>query len=222
MPLNQALQEISYKTLGLIGKTANANAGKYSYNYNDYNRDILPVILPLIKEAGISINFKIDFMVNEGVVIEFITLTVKKGDEEVSSRHLLKNNDIQKRGAEITYLKRYLLVAMFNLPTEQDTDGVIGQKVAYMEQQLQEAPAPATTQQAPATPQEASAQVITPKQVCDFWLNWVLEKNTQKRLGQFIEKFKSSTIDVQSKTCNFSLADLGKATNAMKKMQERE
>jgi hypothetical protein len=121
LTLNEALTKISAELVGKINKSAyNTYFGS---KYADLNQDILPAVTPKLEEYGVSITFTTDFEAIGDRVVEFLVMTVKKGSEEITSRHLLKEDNIQKRGAEITYLRRYLLVSVLNLNTEIDDDG---------------------------------------------------------------------------------------------------
>jgi hypothetical protein len=120
LTLNETLTKISAELVGKINKSAFNSY--FNSKYADLNQDILPAVTPKLEEYGVSLTFTTNFEVAGDKVIEFLVMTVKKGSEEIVSRHLLKEDNIQKRGAEITYLRRYLLVSILNLNTETDDD----------------------------------------------------------------------------------------------------
>jgi hypothetical protein len=164
LTLNEALTKISAELVGKINKSA--NNPYFNSKYADLNTDILPAVTPKLEEYGVSITFAVNFEVVGDKVIEFLAMTAKKGSEEIISRHLLKEDNIQKRGAELTYLRRYLLVSLLNLNTEIDDDGnSVAQPPRRQPEPAQQQPAPAqqgyTVAQASSKPTQRNGSNMT-------------------------------------------------------------
>lgn len=98
----------------IIGKNKVAEAGKFSYTYADIER-IWEIAMPILKENGFTINH-----IGLGDKIE--TTAYHEFGNIVSSINLT-TVDPQKKGAEITYYKRYNVCMMFDiLVADEDKD----------------------------------------------------------------------------------------------------
>lgn len=80
--------------------------------------DILPVIVPILRENGLMI---CSYMDTVNLVTEIVH--IESGEKITSKFQLPLINDIQKMGAGITYARRYSLVSMLNLNVDEDNDG---------------------------------------------------------------------------------------------------
>jgi len=132
MKIYQKIAKVSLETLGKINKSGAIQYKKATISYADLNKDILPILLPICNRNEIYFSFTTSYEPNlvTGEPIEYLVLTVVHGEEVVTSKQVLKPYaTLQDRGSQITYLKRYMLVALFNLNTEPDLDGSMTAKV---------------------------------------------------------------------------------------------
>lgn len=100
-------------------KKANTNTYHHS-KYADIN-DVLDEIKPLLTKQGILLMQPIKFD-EMGNILETILLHVESDTRVESSIRLVEFGDSQKNGSNITYYRRYALVALLGLEGE-DEDG---------------------------------------------------------------------------------------------------
>jgi hypothetical protein len=90
----------------------------YNYKYVDLNQ-IIEKLTPLLREEGLVLTQPI----LDGSVITIIE-DAKNADDSISSEIPLPLNlDPQKLGSAITYFRRYTLVSLLALTSEEDDDG---------------------------------------------------------------------------------------------------
>ena len=117
--------------------------------YSLYVQDIMTALQPHLTEHNLTVHFK--GFVCEHSFKQHLMLVVTDNDSNtyVNSEWVIPDNtDVQKLGSYITYLKRYSLVAMFNLLVgHDDNDGQVFKSKATVtkksegvtDEQLQEA-----------------------------------------------------------------------------------
>jgi hypothetical protein len=89
----------------------------FKNTYADIN-EILSEVKPLLSE----LNMVLSQPINDGVQYSIIT-DVETGEALTSSIKLPENLQPQQLGACISYFRRYTLVTLLSLETEEDTDG---------------------------------------------------------------------------------------------------
>lgn len=111
----QALSEFQEKC-PLIKKDADNPFYKSKYAPLD---SILPIITPILKEVGLVITQ----IPNENKLITKIVHLESGEIIEGSADLILDKQTAQGQGSAITYMRRYALVSMLGLNTEEDDDG---------------------------------------------------------------------------------------------------
>lgn len=80
---------------------------------------ILPIITPILKEVGLVIT-----QIPDGETLRTIIAHIESGETiEGSAKLVLDKPTAQGQGSGITYMRRYALVSMLGLNTEEDDDG---------------------------------------------------------------------------------------------------
>ena len=111
----QALSEFQLKC-PLIKKDASNPFFKSKYAPLD---SILPIVLPLLKETGLVLT-----QIPEGNTLITRIAHIESGEVlEGKADLILDKQNPQGHGSAITYMRRYALVAMLGLNTEEDDDG---------------------------------------------------------------------------------------------------
>lgn len=109
------------KTIGAIKKDAENPFFKSSYA--DLST-INAALKPILEEEGCILQYMNEVCEAEGFnVFRCYIVHVESGEYIVSSYRQPEGEDIQKEMGMFTYLRRYLVVAMLNLDTEEDDDG---------------------------------------------------------------------------------------------------
>lgn len=111
----KALSEFQAKC-PLIKKDASNPFFKSKYAPLD---SILPIVLPLLKEVGLVIS-----QIPDGNSLKTIIAHIDSGEVlEGTAELILDKQNPQGHGSAITYMRRYALVAMLGLNTDEDDDG---------------------------------------------------------------------------------------------------
>lgn len=100
--------------LGKLQKDATADAGRYSYNYLTLT-ELNDHLIPLLSKSNMMIMQPI---IKDSVVTQLVDL-----DDNViaeSSIKLPSDIDPQSLGSAITYYRRYTILSLFNISTEDD------------------------------------------------------------------------------------------------------
>lgn len=113
-----------------ISKEKKAGQGKFQYKYGSLPM-ILEVIKPHMKKAGLCFTQPI---ITDENGKEFIITTIYHADsgEDMSSNIHLPDikfqgmNELQSKGSSITYLRRYALMSILGLVTEEDDNDAQG------------------------------------------------------------------------------------------------
>ena len=80
---------------------------------------ILPIITPILKEVGLVVT-----QIPDGETLRTIIAHIESGETiEGSAKLVLDKSTAQGQGSGITYMRRYALVSMLGLNTEEDDDG---------------------------------------------------------------------------------------------------
>lgn len=80
---------------------------------------ILPIVLPLLKECGLVVS-----QIPNGTTLKTIIAHIESGEIlEGNADLILDKQNPQGHGSAITYMRRYALVSMLGLNTEEDDDG---------------------------------------------------------------------------------------------------
>lgn len=126
--------EAIQKEMPIIGRNKTADTGKYSYNYADLEK-IWEVAYPIISKHGFTV-------FHRGDADKIVTLARHSSGESISSAIAISQLDPQKKGAEITYYRRYNLCMLFNIiVANEDKDAVSTEemseeKLANIEEQV--------------------------------------------------------------------------------------
>ena len=113
--ISKALSEFQAKC-PLIKKDADNPFYKSKYAPLD---TILPIVLPLLKEVGLVVT-----QIPDGEYLKTIISHIESGEViEGSAKLILDKPTAQGQGSAITYMRRYALVSMLGLNTEEDDDG---------------------------------------------------------------------------------------------------
>jgi len=108
--------------LPTISKNKTASAGSYTYKYADIN-DILQAVRETLSSHGLAISQGMD---GQG---HLVTRILHKDGGEISDGGVPvpANNDPQKFGSALTYMRRYGLSAMLGIAADEDVDGQGGE-----------------------------------------------------------------------------------------------
>lgn len=111
----QALSDFQAKC-PLIKKDASNPFFKSKYAPLD---SILPIVLPLLKECGLVVS-----QIPNETTLKTIIAHIESGEVlEGNADLILDKQNPQGHGSAITYMRRYALVSMLGLNTEEDDDG---------------------------------------------------------------------------------------------------
>jgi hypothetical protein len=127
MRTSETLSELTKSMINLQKELPTIGRDKKGYNYFYVTLDnIIETTKPLLcknnllviqsiseKENGVSIVTRLQHATGEFIEDSF----------SLPKTELQKGNNVQMLGASITYGKRYALGALFNIATEEDTDG---------------------------------------------------------------------------------------------------
>lgn len=94
----------------------------FKSNYSDLNA-LLDMIVPVLSECGIDVYQPLNVIeTTEGSVVDILqtVLECDDGSRLVSTTKLGEYEDIQKKGAAVTYLRRYMLKTLLALQDEDD------------------------------------------------------------------------------------------------------
>lgn len=94
--------------------------GSYSFKYASFP-NIIKTIKPAMKAAGLSFTQLIDS--NGGVLTMLLHSSGQSLQSYINPEAPGTQNDLQKLGSKITYLKRYSLTAILGISAETDDDG---------------------------------------------------------------------------------------------------
>jgi hypothetical protein len=111
------------QALEVIGRTEKADAGKYSYKYASM-ATIWNELKPLLKKEGFTI-IQSPSSGNGTQFGDFLTTTIYHESGEfltTTSRLIITRDDPQGYGSAITYARRYALVSMLGIVTDDDND----------------------------------------------------------------------------------------------------
>lgn len=108
--------------LPVIPKNRRAKAGSYTYAYADIN-DILTAVRPVLAKHGLAISQGLD---GQGHLVTQI-MHAQGGEIHDGGMPVPANNDPQKFGSALTYMRRYGLSAMLGIAADEDVDGQGGE-----------------------------------------------------------------------------------------------
>lgn len=122
------------KEMPVIGRNKTADVGKFSYSYADLEK-IWEVAKPIIEKHGFTV-------FNHGNGDKIVTTAHHISGAELESSMNLSQIDPQKKGAEVTYYRRYNLCMLFNIIVADEDKDAVGtgevdsEKLALIEEQL--------------------------------------------------------------------------------------
>lgn len=104
--------------LGNIGKAQTANVGQFTYHYADL-ASILATVRPVLAAAGLAVTQTAEV---EGDNVLIWSTILHRSGEYVMARPLSlpAGKTAQQTGSAITYARRYALLALLNLGTDDD------------------------------------------------------------------------------------------------------
>jgi len=111
------------QNIGVIGKKSEADTGKYKYRYADMTT-IWNAIREELKRQKLTI-VQTPTAAHGSMLGDFLTTAIyhESGEWLSDTMRLITNrDDPQGLGAAITYMKRYMIVSMFGLVTDDDND----------------------------------------------------------------------------------------------------
>jgi hypothetical protein len=124
---------------GMIGAVSkNAKNPFFKSNYADIN-NVIETITPVCESLGIV--FTQCPKVIDGKDVLYTRLTLQDNNEQFIDsevRLLLPSADMQKLGSAITYARRYALISMFGLETEDDDGQSASKKLTPTQKRNQE------------------------------------------------------------------------------------
>lgn len=136
--LAKALVEFQSK-LTSIPKNREAGVGKFSFTYSDLS-DILNTIRPILSACKLSI---VQNVKQEGPTLLLETTVVHESGESISMSFPFVVNtflDMQKYGAAISYMRRYSLLCVLCLNSEDEMEQIPeGEKPIKVDQPKEEA-----------------------------------------------------------------------------------
>ena len=118
---NRNIQAVMLEAYGLVGKVGkNAKNPFFKSNYADIN-NVLDTIAPVCSKLGLVVIQAPKLKQGNDVLNTVISLA-ENPEQFVESdvRLLLPSADMQKLGSAITYARRYSLISLFLLETEDD------------------------------------------------------------------------------------------------------
>lgn len=128
----EVINNIDRRILNISAKFKNLKIKKSGYNkFSGFNyfelSDIQPVLIDLMVEEGVGARYSIDEKVAEATFINLddpkdrATFKVPMGEANLKG-----TQDMQNKGACITYARRYLLLLAFNIVEPDQLDAVQG------------------------------------------------------------------------------------------------
>lgn len=128
----EVINNIHRRMLNISAKFKNLKIKKSGYNkFSGFNyfelSDIQPVLIDLMLEEGVGVIYSIDEKVAEATFINLddpkdrATFKVPMGEANLKG-----TQDMQNKGACITYARRYLLLLAFNIVEPDQLDAVQG------------------------------------------------------------------------------------------------
>ena len=128
----EVINNIHRRILNISAKFKNSKIKKSGYNkFSGFNyfelSDIQPVLIDLMLEEGVGAIYSIDEKVAEATFINLddpkdrATFKVPMGEANLKG-----TQDMQNKGACITYARRYLLLLAFNIVEPDQLDAVSG------------------------------------------------------------------------------------------------
>jgi hypothetical protein len=146
MKIYKKIAKVSNETLGKLRKTGEVKYNNTKFSYNDYNKDIHPILKGACQANSLFYNFVVEQEDNKQI-LKLNIVDIESGETVCSSVEVpnptiyretsetdrygkatmtkAKEIDSQKFGISLTKAKRYLVVLAFDLNTEEDTDGFI-------------------------------------------------------------------------------------------------
>lgn len=149
--LNEAL--LSFQ--GLVGKLPKDGVNPHFKSRYATLSSVWDAVRKPLTDCGLTVKSRIE----SGEVIT--ELVHAASGESISSRMAIPAGNIQQIGSGITYCRRYSLVTMLNLTTEEDDDGNLASQPLRYETQL-----PTSAPHAPQQPQ-ASRKPPFESSMCD-------------------------------------------------------
>lgn len=123
------LKEMPKALVNLIASVKNPTRSKQAYNYKYADLDeVLDCIKEPCQESGFSV---MQMPYNDGDILGVETILIHESGEYIKARFgskLLKH-DPQSVGSQISYYRRYNLLAMFNMAQEDDDGATFKQSV---------------------------------------------------------------------------------------------
>lgn len=122
-----------------LHKTAEANAGSYSYRYVEL-ADIVKEIQSLMLKHGLSFSAFPAIGPDNKPALRYKLRHVGGDSEEDVMSLMVSKVDAQAHGSAITYARRYALTAVLNLVADTDDDGGAAAKAAAAAERAAAAP----------------------------------------------------------------------------------
>lgn len=142
----EVINNIHRRILNISAKFKNSKIKKSGYNkFSGFNyfelSDIQPVLIDLMLEEGVGAIYSIDEKVAEATFINLddpkdrATFKVPMGEANLKG-----TQDMQNKGACITYARRYLLLLAFNIVEPDQLDAVSGDPQFKVESKVKKIP----------------------------------------------------------------------------------
>lgn len=145
-------------SLSDITKGRTANAGQYSYTYADL-RDALATIRPVFASNGLAVTQTAS--ADDHDVVVWTTILHESGQYLTTQPvRFPVGKTIQQSGSAITYARRYALMAVAGLATEDDDGASAGTREARPRREPVERPSASTQSIAPRSPEEEQIRAI--------------------------------------------------------------
>jgi len=148
MTTSESVESISQAMAAAQGEAQNVpkDAQGYGYFYSKLET-ILEMLRPILQKNGLSI-IQSQSIGEQFVIVEtMITHTSGEWIKTTAMSHytqLRGMNDYQSIGSAITYLRRYSIASLFNIASEEDTDGSVS---ATKQRQSEDKAQPAAVKQ---------------------------------------------------------------------------
>lgn len=175
--------------LSEIPRDRTADAGQYSYRYADLG-DTMGVIRPKLAEHGLVVTQSVE--VANGSVIVWTTLFHTSGQfVTFTPMRLGAGNSAQSAGSGITYARRYALMAVLGLATDDDDGAAAGalNRPSEARQTRQNRSRPARRTNTPEPPADAPAAPET-RTEAEQTIRNTLAGLTRDERAQQIAKFR--------------------------------
>jgi len=140
--------------LANIVKDQTANAGQYAYKYADLGT-VLAAVRPLLAGHGLAITQTAE--TDDDDVLVWTTLLHTSG-EFITARpiRLPAGKTVQQTGSAVTYGRRYALLALLSIGTEDDDGATAAPRNDRIDRPARLAPRPAPVDTAPPAPEARS------------------------------------------------------------------